>query len=114
VVNCTGPGAHNRHETHPFLRPLLQAETLANDELCLGLLTDEWGRALNASGYPHEDLFVAGTLRKATLWESTAVPELREQAQTVARKALDLIAITSVLPASLYSGDRLAPEGLRR
>jgi uncharacterized NAD(P)/FAD-binding protein YdhS len=96
VVNCTGPGAHNRHETHPFLRPLLHAGTLANDELCLGLLTDESGRALNASGQPCEDLFVAGTLRKATLWESTAVPELRGQAQTVARKALDLIAMTSV------------------
>jgi len=88
VVNCTGPGVHNRHATHPFLRPLLNDGTLSNDELSLGLLTDDTGRALDASGNVHQDLLVAGTLRKATLWESTAVPELRQQAQTAARTAL--------------------------
>jgi uncharacterized NAD(P)/FAD-binding protein YdhS/predicted metal-dependent enzyme (double-stranded beta helix superfamily) len=88
VVNCTGPGAHNRHETHPFLRPLLGAGTLCSDELSLGLLTDECGRAITADGDTHQNLLVAGTLRKSTLWESTAVPELRQQAQTVARTAL--------------------------
>ena len=111
VVNCTGPGAHNRHETHPFLRPLLHEGTLANDELCLGLLTDESGRALNASGHPYEDLFVAGTLRKATLWESTAVPELRRQAQTVAQKALCAIAMTSAGTASGCQAV-IAPPGI--
>ena len=92
VVNCTGPGAHNRHETHAFLRPLLDAGALVNDEHCLGLLTDPLGRAICASGDTYNDLFVAGTLRKPTLWESTAVPELRAQSQTVAREALDEIA----------------------
>lgn len=92
IINCTGPGAHNRQETHPFLRPLLDAGILANDELCLGLLTDELGRALSESGNPHEDVFVAGTLRKPNLWESTAVPELRAQAQIVAREALNTFA----------------------
>jgi uncharacterized NAD(P)/FAD-binding protein YdhS/predicted metal-dependent enzyme (double-stranded beta helix superfamily) len=91
VVNCTGPGAHNQHQTHPFLRPLLKAGTLCNDEFCLGLLTDDYGRAQDAGGAVHENLLVAGTLRKATLWESTAIPELRQQAQTVARLALDLL-----------------------
>lgn len=88
VVNCTGPGVHNRHATHPFLRPLLEAGTLSNDELSLGLLTDTCGRAIDLNGNAHPDLLIAGTLRKATLWESTAVPELRHQAQTVARTAL--------------------------
>lgn len=88
VVNCTGPGVHNRHETHPFLRPLLDSGAICNDELCLGLLTDAAGRAFTASGEAHSDLLIAGTLRKSTLWESTAIPELRQQAQTVARTAL--------------------------
>jgi uncharacterized NAD(P)/FAD-binding protein YdhS len=88
VVNCTGPGAHNQHETHPFVRPLLTAGTVCSDEFCLGLLTDDCGHAMRADGGTHQDLLVAGTLRKATVWESTAVPELREQAQIVARKAL--------------------------
>lgn len=89
VINCTGPGVHNRHTTHPVLRPLLQAGALCEDELHLGLLTDSAGRALDRAGNPQQTLFVAGTLRKSTLWESTAVPELREQAQTLARTAIE-------------------------
>jgi uncharacterized NAD(P)/FAD-binding protein YdhS len=88
VVNCTGPGVHSHHTTHPFLRPLLQRGVLVTDELCLGLITDGFGRAVNANGRTLPDLFVAGTLRKATLWESTAVPELVQQAHTVAHAAL--------------------------
>jgi uncharacterized NAD(P)/FAD-binding protein YdhS len=91
VVNCTGPGVHNRHATHPFLRPLLDSGTLCNDELSLGLLTDSYGHPLSASGHVHANLLIAGTLRKATLWESTAVPELRQQAQTAACTALDVL-----------------------
>jgi uncharacterized NAD(P)/FAD-binding protein YdhS len=34
-------------------------------------------------------MFVVGTLRKPALWESTAVPELRGQAATVAERVLD-------------------------
>ena len=88
VINCTGPGVHNRHTTHRILRPLLEAGTLSQDELCLGLRTDALGRAIDSSGQSLQTLLVAGTLRKSTLWESTAVPELRQQAQTVAQTAL--------------------------
>ena len=92
VVNCTGPGAHNLHSTHDFLRPLLEAGALCSDELSLGLLTDTSGRAIDVNGNAHSNLLIAGTLRKATLWESTAVPELRQQAQSVARIALAALA----------------------
>jgi uncharacterized NAD(P)/FAD-binding protein YdhS len=88
VINCTGPGVQNRHGTHPVLRPLIQAGILCDDELSLGLRTDEVGRAIDANGRIHETLLVAGTLRKSTLWESTAVPELCQQAQVIAKAAL--------------------------
>ena len=42
------------------------------------------GNAINADGEPMPDLFVVGTLRKPSVWESTAVPELRNQAAAVA------------------------------
>jgi uncharacterized NAD(P)/FAD-binding protein YdhS len=35
-----------------------------------------------------QTLLVAGTLRKSTLWESTAVPELRQQAKSAAETVL--------------------------
>jgi uncharacterized NAD(P)/FAD-binding protein YdhS len=89
IVNCTGPGVHSHNNMHSFLRPLLAAGTLRNDDFNLGLITDEAGRALAADGHVHRSLLVAGTLRKSTLWESTAVSELRQQAQAVARTALE-------------------------
>jgi hypothetical protein len=46
------------------------------------------------------------TLRKSTLWESTAIPEFRQQAQTVARTAL---ADLSGREAFLHSS-RLQPD----
>lgn len=110
VVNCTGPGVHSRHATHPFLRPLLEAGTLCSDELGLGLLTDTCGRAIDAGGNTHPDLLIAGTLRKATLWESTAVPELRQQAQTAARTAL--AALSSRLPLTAKLGVSQATSSL--
>jgi len=91
VVNCTGPGVHDRRSTHPILRPLLEAGTLSADALGLGLCTDDKGRALTSGGETHPDLLVAGTLRKSTLWESTAVPELREQARVAAELALETV-----------------------
>jgi uncharacterized NAD(P)/FAD-binding protein YdhS len=91
VVNCTGPSVHGPHRTHGFLGPLLKNGTLCNDDLGLGLLTDLSGRAVTMHGDIHPNLLVAGTLRKATLWESTAVPELREQASVVASMALSTL-----------------------
>jgi uncharacterized NAD(P)/FAD-binding protein YdhS len=88
VINCTGPGVHDRHSTHPILRPLLEEGILTGDELGLGLRTDDVGRAIDASGQAVPTLLITGTLRKATLWESTAVPELRQQAQIAAQTAL--------------------------
>jgi uncharacterized NAD(P)/FAD-binding protein YdhS len=88
VINCTGPGIHHRRSTHPILRPLIESGTLCDDELGLGLRTDAEGRAIRANGEVHSNLLVAGTLRKSALWESTAVPELRQQAAAAARLAL--------------------------
>ena len=92
VINCTGPGIHHRRSTHPILRPLIESGVLGEDPLGLGLLTDSEGRALDAKGQAQADLMVAGTLRKSNLWESTAVPELRQQAAKVAHLALQRLA----------------------
>lgn len=88
VVNCTGPGTGPFVQSTPLLRDLVEAGHLSPDALGLGVHTDASGRALDANGAPQSDLFVVGTLRKAELWESTAVPELRAHAAIAARCAL--------------------------
>ena len=43
---------------------------------------------IDGGGYPSEFLFAVGPLLKGTLWETTAVPELRLQTRRVAETML--------------------------
>jgi uncharacterized NAD(P)/FAD-binding protein YdhS len=88
VVNCTGPTASNSAESNPAIGSLLVHGLVRPDELQLGLETTAEGHAIDAMGAIAPDLLVVGTLRKPEAWESTAVPELRVQAEIVAERAL--------------------------
>jgi len=90
VVNCTGPAASNSAESNPAIGSLLVHGWVRPDELALGLDTNAEGNAIDAQGVAAQDLFVVGTLRKPSLWETTAVPELRNQAAGVAERILEL------------------------
>jgi uncharacterized NAD(P)/FAD-binding protein YdhS/predicted metal-dependent enzyme (double-stranded beta helix superfamily) len=88
VVNCTGPAACNSAESNPAIGSLLVHDWVRRDALSLGLDTTSDGNAIDAKGREVDDLFVVGTLRKPLLWESTAVPELRSQAASVAQSTV--------------------------
>jgi uncharacterized NAD(P)/FAD-binding protein YdhS len=91
VINCTGPVPTNSVESNPAIGSLLVHGLLHPDELSLGIETTREGNAVDAQGSEVPDLFVVGTLRKPALWESTAVPELRSQAASVAQRVVDAI-----------------------
>jgi len=60
---------------------------LTQDKLKLGIKTDtESFQVINAEGNPHTNLFTIGSNLKGELWESTAVNELRGQAEKLAEK----------------------------
>ncbi len=91
VVNCTGPGSGREYGFPTMLARLIDAGHLEADPLGLGIRSTSNGAALVA-GRVIRDLVLIGTLRKADLWESTAVPELREQAASAAEAIVRLIA----------------------
>jgi uncharacterized NAD(P)/FAD-binding protein YdhS/predicted metal-dependent enzyme (double-stranded beta helix superfamily) len=91
VVNCTGPLPSNSVESNPVIGSLIVQGLLRPDELSLGIETTGEGNAVAAGGETVPDLFVVGTLRKPASWESTAVPELRQQAAAVAERVLGLL-----------------------
>jgi uncharacterized NAD(P)/FAD-binding protein YdhS len=91
VVNCTGPLPSNRPESNPAIGSLMIRGQLSLDALALGVETGARGSPIAAGGAEIPELFVVGTLRKPDCWESTAVPELREQAAQVARELLQQI-----------------------
>ncbi|HMK90624.1 MAG TPA: FAD/NAD(P)-binding protein [Methylocystis sp.] len=89
VVNCTGPAPSNEPRANPVIESLLLRGRLRRDDLGLGIETAKAGAALAKDGAEVDGLFVVGTLRKPAFWESTAVPELREQAAETAQTLLE-------------------------
>lgn len=85
IINCTGSGTSDRVQ-EPFIERLLETGLASYDPLQIGIGTDDHGQLIGASGKSSADLFALGPLRKATLWETTAVPEIREQALQLAKR----------------------------
>lgn len=85
VVNCTGPETDSRRMSHALLASLVASGMAVHDELGLGLATDASGRLVVRDGSASAGLWAVGPIRKGTIWETTAVPELRAQVVEVAR-----------------------------
>lgn len=100
VINCTGPSPANRPESNPAIGSLLLHGWVCPDALDLGLRTTVDGRAVSRDGDPVPDLHVIGTLRKPAAWESTAVPELRVQAESAAATIVTRARVTAVPKAA--------------
>jgi uncharacterized NAD(P)/FAD-binding protein YdhS len=107
VVNCTGPMPSNSPESNPVIGSLLLQGQLCLDELALGVETTAAGNAIAADGAEVPDMFVVGTLRKPAFWESTAVPELREQAAMIAERLLDRLMHHTSAPAQEDQSTRI-------
>ncbi|MFL6003250.1 MAG: hypothetical protein ACJ72P_10615, partial [Nocardioides sp.] len=69
---------------------------VAPDPLRLGLDSTPSGQVVGADGVPVPGLYAVGPPRKGTLWESTAIPEIRTQAAEVARLVLGRTAPANV------------------
>ncbi|MDJ0391472.1 FAD/NAD(P)-binding protein [Roseomonas sp. E05] len=82
---CTGPDASDAWRSTPPIPPLVAADLAAPDPLRLGLSVRADGQMLAASGQPVPGLWALGPLTRGSLWEITAVPEIRAQAAALIR-----------------------------
>lgn len=80
VINCTGPESNYRKVKLPVLGNLMDQGLLVNDPLGLGILCTDEGRIIGKNNAPVPGLWCIGPMRKAVLWETTAIRELRIQA----------------------------------
>jgi uncharacterized NAD(P)/FAD-binding protein YdhS len=90
VVNCSGPTADVTRTADPLVQRLLDRRVARPGPLDLGLDTDENG-CLPDTG---NTLWLIGPLRRGRLWETTAIPEIREQAadlSTSLRRVSELV-----------------------
>lgn len=88
VINCTGPDVDCRRVNNPLVKNLIHQQWVRPDPLFLGLDTARDGAVIDAHGVPSDFLYALGPLRKGTLWETIAVPEIRVQASELALRLL--------------------------
>ncbi|MBS0630328.1 MAG: FAD/NAD(P)-binding protein [Verrucomicrobia bacterium] len=88
VINCTGPRSDYSKYQHPLLVNLLARGLIDHDPLALGLNALPDGTVLGYRSGPVGWLFTLGVSLKGVLWECSAVPEIRDQAQRLARRLL--------------------------
>lgn len=89
VINCLGPHSGFSGTQVPLYRNLLERQLVRPDDVDLGIDVAENFAVVDSSGQPSRRLFAMGPLMKGTLWETTAVPELRGQAMRVAEIMLE-------------------------
>jgi uncharacterized NAD(P)/FAD-binding protein YdhS len=90
VLNCTGPSSDLRRSDEPLWQNLLRRGWVQPDEFGLGLLTSPEGAVLTSAGAASGWLYAMGPLRKAQRWENVAIPELRVEAQELAKRLIAL------------------------
>jgi uncharacterized NAD(P)/FAD-binding protein YdhS len=95
VINCTGPCAGFSETQVPLFENLLKRGLIRPDGLDMGIDVGSEFAVIDREGRHSDCLFAIGPLMKGTLWETTAVPELRGQAMRVAQ-----IMLEDILPAA--------------
>ncbi len=100
VLNCSGSGANFLQRTDALVVNLIKNGLIVPDRLGMGLNCLPNGCLLNREGAA-SNLYTLGPPMKGLLWESTAVPEIRQQAKTLAETLVN----------SLASQNRMAQAG---
>jgi len=92
VINCTGSETDCRRIDNSLIASLFAQGLARPDPLFLGLDTDDDGALCDFNGVPSTSLYAIGPMRKGSLWETTAVPEIRTQAAQVAARIAQALA----------------------
>jgi uncharacterized NAD(P)/FAD-binding protein YdhS len=91
IVNCSGPASDFSRISQPLIRNLLDDGMVRPDPLQLGLDVDDDLRLLGRRGQPNSRLFALGPVTKGHFWEATAVPEIRRQAEWLAKQMTERV-----------------------
>lgn len=86
IVNCTGPEVDVVRAGEPLLGALIAAGRVRPDALRVGIDVDPECRAIGADGAASDSLYAIGPITRGAFWESVAVPDIRVQAEAVARR----------------------------
>lgn len=89
VINCTGPESDIMRSEKSFLKNCLTKGIICQDPLKLGINADPTTlQVIDHAGLKHPYLYTIGSNLRGMLWETTAVNEIRQQAEALAQTIL--------------------------
>jgi uncharacterized NAD(P)/FAD-binding protein YdhS len=88
VINCMGPEADYRRIDQPLVKNLLRRGLIRPGPAHLGIDALINGAIIGRSGAASDVLYTLGSPMRGVLWEVLAVPEIRVQAEGLARLLL--------------------------
>ncbi|MCP3735263.1 FAD/NAD(P)-binding protein [Sphingomonas sp. RP10(2022)] len=86
IVNCTGPQGDLLRSAEPLLRRLIADGLVRPDALRIGLDVDHESQVIGRDGTGDDRLYCIGPMTRGALWEVVAVPDIRQQNWTLARR----------------------------
>ncbi len=99
VLNCSGSGSDFRHRREALSINLINQGLLVPNHLGLGVEALSDGHLLDKTGASIDGLYTLGPPLKGLLWETTAVPEIRLQAEKLASTILSALENRTLLHA---------------
>ena len=88
IINCIGSESNFRRLGSPLVDRLFERGYIKSDPLNFGIDALPNGSVVGQNGENVNILFTLGTALKGTLWETTAIPEIRTQARQLAEVLL--------------------------
>uniref|UniRef100_UPI0035CA5285 FAD/NAD(P)-binding protein n=1 Tax=uncultured Sphingomonas sp. TaxID=158754 RepID=UPI0035CA5285 len=86
IINCTGPQGDLLRASEPLLQRLVARGSIRPDAARLGIDVDAQSRTVDATGAGNDWLFAAGPMTRGAFWEIVAVPDIRAQSWSLARR----------------------------
>jgi len=86
VLNGTGAATDITRTANPLLRDLFATGMARPDPLNLGIDATPQGAVIGSTGVPCDAIYALGPPLRGLWYETTAVPEIREQAAALARR----------------------------
>ncbi|XHS02952.1 FAD-dependent oxidoreductase [Sphingomonas sp. DBB INV C78] len=86
IVNCSGPQGDLNRTAEPLLRALIDRGLIQPDPLRLGIQVNQQAEVIDATGNANPRLLALGPMTRGAFWEIVAVPDIRVQTWSVARR----------------------------
>ena len=86
IVNATGPQGDVLRSEDPLLKAMLARGTIRPDPIRIGIDVTAQSEVIDAEGRAQRRLLALGPMTRGTFWEIVAVPDIRRQTWSVARR----------------------------